>query len=208
MSCFLCNRVQNKNRASHTGDMEKATSNSENLTSSKIQEGDTCAPHKPPRDDHGHRRSGSGRIRHCWPCRGGSWCPRRTLFGPRTLAWPVIFRNTLSKHEGRIFRGCEWQKETDYSVPTGFFTGIVQHFPFGLYFLSALEGKPSSSTFREMEPLSVYKAGLWAAAENSLESRKTWESYGQSSACLQKQLALLQCWRNWGLGHMTRWFFC
>lgn len=108
----------------------------------------------------------------------------------------MIFRNTLSKHEGKIFRGCEWQKETAYSALTGFFTGIVQHSPLGLYFLSALEGKPSSSTFREMEPLSVYRAGLWAAAENSLETRKTWESYGQSSACLQKQLALLQRRRN------------
>ena len=67
--------------------------------------------------------------------------------------------------------GCEWQKKTDYSVLTGFFTLNVQHFPLCLYFVAALEGKPSSSSLREMEHLSIC---LWAAAENSLESRKTW----------------------------------
>lgn len=150
--------------------MERAAFNSWNLASSQIKEGDSFAPHKSPRDAHDHRQSGSGRAHHCLPCRDGSWCPRHTVIGPVTLACSMIFRNTSSKHEGKIFLRCERQTETDCT--NWIFHVNVQHFPLCLPCVSALEGKPSLSTPGEMAHQRAYTSCLCAAAKSCVESRR------------------------------------
>lgn len=59
---------------------------------------------------HGPKKSGSGRAQHCFTRGDGSWSARYTVMQPVTLVWPPGFRNTWSKHEGKIVMGNQWRR--------------------------------------------------------------------------------------------------